>query len=139
MAEKAVKTEKTKPTGKQFAEFAPPERFVSIRGADYRLREMTLAEKIRVLGPMAESVAKNVDFKKAGEGDMASEVQLFVSIGAALPEVLALSVPDFKDWEELGESETREAVRAVFEVNDFFGFTRNFTECLGRAMTSPER
>lgn len=121
---------------KQFEEFAPPERTVSIRGTEYRLREMSLAEKIRVLGPLAEGVAKNMS--QDGDG-FASDVQFFVGASSALPEVLALSVPDFRDWDSLGESETREAIREAVAINDFFGFMRNFTESLGRAMTSPGR
>lgn len=133
MSGKAGKAE----AAQQFSEFAPPERFVSIRGKDYRLREMSLAEKIRLMGPIAESIVRNVDFSKAGDGDRTADIQLFLCMGEALPEVLSLSVPDFKDWDALGESETRAAVREVIAINDFFGFTRNFTESLGSVMTSP--
>ena len=43
-----------------------------------------------------------------------------------LPELLTLSIPDFKDWDNLPESKTREALGKVLEVNDFKGFVVNF-------------
>ena len=45
---------------KQFSEFVPEKRTVKIRGQDYALREMSLAEKIRVVGPIGEFINEMV-------------------------------------------------------------------------------
>lgn len=131
------KKQEKKQDKKKFSEFAPEIRNVTIRGKEYKVREMSLAEKIKTLGPVAESIAKNVDFKAANEGmdEFEANIKMFLCIGEVLPEILSMCVPDFKDWDDLSESETREPLRTVIEVNDFVGFIRNFTDILGRAMS----
>ena len=134
---------------KQFSEFAPGKRTVKIRGQDYALREMSLAEKIRVVGPIAEKLnetIKAIGLKKTGKGGVGLDIPERFSLGdlnidqvlmgsiAALPEILKLSVPDFKDWDNLSESETREPLVAVMEINDFWGFVVNFISLAGRAI-----
>ena len=126
---------------KKFAEFAPPVRTVSIRGKEYPLREMSLAEKIRVIGPVAERINEAlsaVSVKRREDGGIGFETpenlslhdlkvdQIIMGSLAALPEILTLSVPGFKDWDELSESETREPLQEVITVNDFAGFVSNF-------------
>ena len=45
---------------KQFEEFVPEKRTVTIRGQEHLLREMSLSEKIDVLGPIAETLSEAV-------------------------------------------------------------------------------
>ena len=83
-------------------------------------------------------IAKNAFFKKADSGSISfnfiDEISLaelnvdkiIMNTLEVLPELLALSIPDFKDWDNLPESETREALGKVLEVNDFKGFVINF-------------
>lgn len=137
-----------KKQGKQFKEFAPEIKSVTIRGHEYKLREMSLAEKIRVLGPIAEIILKNIAIKrpdgKGFEFDIPerfnlSELnvdQMLMTSTDALPEILKLSVPDFADWDNLPESETREPLLRVMEANDFLGFALNFISVAGKAMSS---
>ena len=56
---------------KQFDEFVPEKRMVTIRGQEYALREMSLSEKIKILGPIAEAlseVVKVIGLKKSESG-----------------------------------------------------------------------
>ena len=53
-------------------------------------------------------------------------------------EILALSVPDFEDWDNLSESETREPLAEVMEINDFAGFVVNFISLAGKAIRLPK-
>ena len=134
---------------KQFSEFVPEKRTVKIRGQDYALREMSLAEKIRVVGPIGEFInemVSHVFIRKDGSGGIKVEIPDTLSVAElkvgkalmtsanALPEILALSVPDFKDWGNLSESETREPLATVMEINDFAGFVINFISLAGKAI-----
>ena len=139
---------------KQFSEFAPEKRTVKIRGKEYALRELSLAEKIRVVGPIGEFInemVSHVFIRKDGSGGIKVEIPDTISVAElkvdkalmssanALPEILALSVPDFKDWDNLSESETREPLTAVMEVNDFAGFVVNFISLAGKAIRLPRQ
>lgn len=141
MAEK-VKAEK-------FAEFAAKDMKVTILGKEYRLRELSLAEKIRILGPIAEIILKSVAIKRPAGGGFELDIpekfslselnvdQMLMTSADALPEILKLSVPDFTDWDNLPESEGREPLLKVMEANDFMGFLLNFISLAGKAMSSP--
>ena len=122
-------------------EFAQKEVKVSIFGKEYEVQELSLAQKIKVLGGISEfikNIAKNAFFKKADNGNITfnfiDEISLaelnidkiIISTLEILPELLALSIPDFKDWDNLPESQSREALIKVLEVNDFKGFIANF-------------
>ena len=131
---------------KQFTEFVPEEHVVTIRGVEYKVREMSLAEKIRIMGPLAEIALKSVAVKRTDRGielDFPERFNLsemnvdriLMGSAAALPEILKLSVPDFPDWDALPERESREPLLKVMEVNDFLGFALNFISAAGRAMT----
>ena len=139
---------------KQFSEFAPEKRTVKIRGQEYVLRELSLAEKIRVVGPIGEFInemVSHVFIRKDGSGGIKVEIPDTISVAElkvdkalmssanALPEILAMSVPDFKDWDNLSESETREPLTAVMEVNDFAGFVVNFISLAGKAIRLPRQ
>ena len=139
---------------KQFSEFAPEKRTVKIRGQEYVLRELSLAEKIRVVGPIGEfinEIVSHVFIRKDGSGGIKVEIpdtlsvaelkvdKALMSSANALPEILAMSVPDFKDWDNLSESETREPLTAVMEVNDFAGFVVNFISLAGKAIRLPRQ
>ena len=138
---------------KQFSEFAPEKRTVTIRGKEYALRELSLAQKIRVVGPVAEFIndmVSHVFIRKDGSGGIKIEVpdtlsiadlkveKVLTSSAEALPEILALSVPDFKEWDNLSESETRQPLAEVMEVNDFAGFVVNFISLAGKAIRLPK-
>lgn len=127
---------------KQFGEFVPEKRTVTIRGQEYPLREMSLSEKIDVLGPIAEALneaVKVIGLKRADAGsgfgidvpekfslaDLQIETVLMRS-ALTLKGILEKSIPDFTDWDNLPESETREPLKAAVEVNDFLGFLLNF-------------
>ena len=139
---------------RQFSEFAPEKRTVKIRGQEYVLRELSLAEKIRVVGPIGEFInemVSHVFIRKDGSGGIKVEIpdtlsvaelkvdKALMSSANALPEILAMSVPDFKDWDNLSESETREPLTAVMEVNDFAGFVVNFISLAGKAIRLPRQ
>ena len=139
---------------RQFSEFAQEKRTVKIRGQEYALRELSLAEKIRVVGPIGEFInemVSHVFIRKDGSGGIKVEIpdtlsvaelkvdKALMSSANALPEILALSVPDFKDWDNLSESETREPLAAVMELNDFAGFVVNFISLAGKAIRLPKQ
>ena len=114
---------------------------VNIAGKDYKVRELSLAQKIKLIGNIGEfirDIAKNAFFKKNEAGNIifsfSDEISLaelnidkiiLTSVGV-LPELLALSVPDFNDWDNLPESDTRNVLNDVLKVNDFKGFIANF-------------
>ena len=115
---------------------------VTIQGKEYKLREMSLAEKIKILdvvGDFIKDITKHAFFKKV-EGSSTPKFFLDDEIGLdalnidkiilssvqALPEILKLSVPDFTDWQNLPESQSREILKDVLEINDFKGFIANF-------------
>ena len=137
---------------KQFGEFVPEKRTVMIRGQEYPLREMSLSEKIEVLGPIAEALneaVKVIGLKRSESGggfgidvpekfslaDLQIETVLMRS-ARTLKAILEKSIPDFTDWDNLPESETREPLKAAVEVNDFLGFLLNFIHLGARAIRS---
>ena len=115
---------------------------VTIQGKEYKLREMSLAEKIKILGVVGDfikDITKHAFFKKV-EGSSTPKFFYDDEIGfdtlnidkiilysvQALPEILKLSVPDFTDWDNLPESQSREILKSVLQINDFKGFIANF-------------
>ena len=115
--------------------------FVTILGKDYTVRELSLAQKNKLLGGIGEiiqSIAKHAFFKKNNDGGISfsfdDEVgldtlnidSLIISSLNALPDLLALAVPDFKNWDNLPESESREALKVAVEVQDLKGYFANF-------------
>lgn len=56
-----------------------------------------------------------------------------------LKAILEKSIPDFTDWDNLPESQTREPLKAAVEVNDFLGFLLNFIHLGARAIRSRTR
>ena len=114
---------------------------VNIDGKDYNLRELSLSEKNKLIGGLRESIKKvtqNIFFKKKEDGgltiDYVDEISFAeldfdkIILGAIelLPELLKLAVPDFKDWDNLPESESRAVLIKAIEVQDFKGFIANF-------------
>ena len=114
---------------------------VSILGNEYKVRELSLAEKNKLLGTAGELIhklANNAFFKKteAGGRDFSfiDEVTLadlnfdkiILSSIEATPELLRLAIPDFSDWDNLPESASREALLKAVEVQDFMGYISNF-------------
>lgn len=114
---------------------------VNIEGKDYNLRELSLSEKNKLIGGLGEFIkdlAKNAFFKKSDDGGISfnfiDEISLAelnidkIILGAIdiLPELLKLAVPDFKDWDNLPESESRAILIKAVEVQDFKGFIANF-------------
>ena len=138
--------------GKRYGEFVPEKRTVTIRGQEYPLREMSLSEKIKVLGPIAEALneaVKVIGLKRSESGggvgidipekfslaDLQIETVLMRS-ALTLQSILEKSIPDFTDWDSLPESETREPLKAAVEVNDFLGFLLNFIHLGAKAIRS---
>lgn len=114
---------------------------VNIEGKDYNIRELSLAQKNKILGNIGElikNIAQNAFFKKSDDGTISfnfvDEISLaelnidkiILSAIDILPELLKLSIPDFTDWDNLPESESRSLVRKVLEINDFKGYIINF-------------
>ena len=121
---------------------------VSIQGKDYNVRELSLAQKIKVVGVIGEfirDIAKNAFFKKNVDGKISfvwnDEISLaelnidkvIISSLQAAPLLLELAIPDFTDWDNLPESETREPLLKALDINDFKGFVLNFI-ALGAAI-----
>ena len=140
---------------KQFGEFVPEKRTVMIRGQEYPLREMSLSEKIEMLGPIAEALneaVKVIGLKRSEGGggfgidvpekfslaDLQIETVLMRS-ALTLQSILEKSIPDFTDWDSLPESETRGPLKAAVEVNDFLGFLLNFIHLGAKAIRSRTR
>ena len=122
-------------------EFTDNDVKIEIHGKEYKVKELSLAQKIKIIGGIAEfikDIAKNAFFKKADNGSISfnfiDEISLaelnidkiILNTLNVLPELLALSIPDFKDWDNLPESESRQALIKVLEINDFKGFVINF-------------
>ena len=114
---------------------------VTILGKDYPVRELSLAQKNKLLGGIGniiQSIAKHAFFKKNNDGGISfsfdDEVgldtlnidSLIISSVNALPDLLALAVPDFKNWDNLPESESREALKVALDVQDLKGYFANF-------------
>lgn len=140
---------------KQFGEFVPEKRTVTIRGQAYPLREMSLSEKIEVLGPIAEALneaVKVIGLKRSEGGGgfgidvperfSLSDLQIeavVIRSAKTLKAILEKSIPDFTDWDNLPESQTREPLKAAVEVNDFLGFLLNFIHLGASAIRSLTR
>lgn len=114
---------------------------VNIEGKDYNLRELSLSEKNKLIGGLGDFIkdlARNAFFKKSDDGGISfnftDEISLAelnidkIILGAVniLPELLKLAVPDFKNWDNLPESESRAVLIKAVEVQDFKGFIANF-------------
>lgn len=140
---------------KQFEEFVPEKRTVTIRGQEYLLREMSLSEKIDVLGPIAEALSEAVKViglkRSEGGGGFGIDVPerfslsdlqieaVVIRSAKTLKAILEKSIPDFTDWDNLPESQTREPLKAAVEVNDFLGFLLNFIRLGASAIRSLTR
>ena len=113
----------------------------SIQGKEYQLRELSLSEKIKLFGSIGDfikDIAKNAFFKKNDDGGISfnfiDEISLadlnsdkiILSAVNVLPELLKLAVPDFNDWDNLPESESRPVLFKVVAIQDFKGFFSNF-------------
>ena len=122
-------------------EFVQDTVTVSILGKDYSVKELTLAQKnklLAVVGEFIRDIAANAFFRKDDTGGLhfnfADEVSLaelnidriILSSIDATPELLRLAIPDFKDWDNLPESASREALVKAVEVQDFEGYIANF-------------
>ena len=122
-------------------EFVHKNVVVSILGKEYAVKELSLAQKNKLLGVVGEfirDIAGNAFFRKDDTGGLhfnfADEVSLaelnidkiiLTSIDAT-PELLRLSIPDFKDWDNLPESASREALLVSIQTQDFKGYIGNF-------------
>ena len=140
---------------KQFEEFVPEKRTVTIRGQEYTIREMSLSEKIDVLGPIAEALneaVKVIGLKRSEGGGgfgidvperfSLSDLQIeavVIRSAKTLKAILEKSIPDFADWDNLPESQTREPLKAAVEINDFLGFLLNFINLGASAIRSLTR
>lgn len=115
---------------------------IELQGNKYEVKEMTLAQKAKLVQPIVSFIkdaVKDITIKKTVNGgidfvlpeggikisDLKVEDILFALIDF-MPNILSASVPDFKDWDSLSETETREPLIKVMEVNDFGGFVVNF-------------
>ena len=114
---------------------------VNIEGNDYNIRELSLAEKIKLIGGLEDfikNIARNAFFRKNDDGgitfNLIDEISLadlnidkiILDAVNILPELLKLSVPDFNEWDNLPESETRVVLLKAVEAQDFKGFIANF-------------
>ena len=114
---------------------------VSILGNEYAVKELTLAQKNRLIssvGELIKNLAANAFFRKDEEGsfrfNFIDEVSLadlnidriILSSIDVTPELLRLSIPDFTDWDNLPESASREALTKAIEMQDFKGYIANF-------------
>ena len=121
---------------------------VSILGKEYHVRELSLAQKNKLLGTISEflrNIAAHSFFRKDDNKglhfDYDDEVSLadlnldriILSSIDVLPELLRLAIPDFKDWDNLPESAAREAVVEAVKVQDFTGYVTNFFS-IGKAI-----
>ena len=122
-------------------EFIQDRITVNIQGKEYSVKELTLSQKNKLLhsvGGLISRIAGNAFFRKNDSGgiafDWADEVSLaelnidkiILESVDALPELLRLAIPDFKDWDNLPESASREAVLKAVERQDFKGYIANF-------------
>ena len=122
-------------------EFVREYNTVNIEGRDYNMRELSLAQKINLVGGLGDfikDIARNAFFRKNDDGGISfnfiDEISLaelnidkiILSAVNILPELLKLSVPDFNDWDNLPESETRSILLKAVEAQDFKGFIANF-------------
>ena len=114
---------------------------VIIRGTEYKVRELSLAQKNKLLGTVGGFLRKifnNAFFRKneasgisfsfideVSLADLDFDKIILSSIEAA-PELLRMAIPDFTDWDNLPESASREALLKALEVQDFKGYLSNF-------------
>lgn len=114
---------------------------VSILGNDYEVKELTLAQKNKILSgiaPFIRDLCKHAFFRKNESGGLSFAVddevglddlnvdKIILGTFEILPELLKLSIPDFNDWDNLPESASREALNKSIEINDFKGYISNF-------------
>ena len=114
---------------------------VTILGNEYPVRELSLAQKNKLLGSIGEliqSIAKHAFFKKNNDGgfsfcfddevglDQLNIDKIILSAVDVLPQLLPLAVPDFKDWDHLPESQSREALQKAIHVQDLKGYFSSF-------------
>ena len=114
---------------------------INIEGKDYNVRELSFAEKNKLLGGIGEfirKIARNAFFKKNDDGGISfnfiDEISLadlnidkiILSTLDILPALLKMAIPDFTEWENLPESESRSVLQKVVEVQDFKGYITNF-------------
>ena len=122
-------------------EFVHKNVVVKILGKEYPVRELSLAQKnklLSVVGEFIRDIAANAFFKKDNDGalhfNFVDEVSLaelnidkiILSSIDATPELLRLSIPDFNDWDNLPESASREALLTSIQTQDFKGYIGNF-------------
>ena len=127
-------------------EFVHKNVVVKILGKEYAIRELSLAQKNKLLGTVGgfiRDIAANAFFRKDDTGGLhfnfADEVSLaelnidkiILSSIEATPELLRLSIPDFKDWDNLPESASREALLTSIQTQDFKGYIENFISAGG--------
>ncbi len=114
---------------------------VNIAGNDYTVKELTLAQKNKLIAPIGEFIRKlaaHAFFKKNNDGGIrfffVDEVSLaeldidkiILSSIDITSQLLTLAIPDFSDWDNLPESMSREALIKACEVQDFKGYIANF-------------
>ena len=114
---------------------------VSILGNEYKVRELSLAQKNKLLGSIGDfihNLANNAFFKKNEAGGISfnfiDEISLaelnldkiILSSIDAVTELLRMAIPDFNDWDNLPESASREALLKAVETQDFKGYISNF-------------
>ena len=122
-------------------EFVREDVFVDIQGKQYKVRELSLSQKIKLLSDVGEyirDILNHAFFRKNENGGLSFSFDDEISLAdlnidkiilcsvEAVPELLRLAVPDFKGWDNLPESESREALIKLIEVQDFKGFVANF-------------
>lgn len=112
--------------------FAAEVQKTQIADQTYTVRELTLTEKIRVFAPIADQLK---DAIKNGV-ERIDLVSFLTNSADVLDNLLKLSVPECKNWSEIPESMTREALSKVLEVNDFGGFFVNFLALAGKISPS---
>jgi hypothetical protein len=121
----------------------PKEFFATVKGEQYKFRELSLSEKMHVLALLPDSFAKflrnfKIEQKKDGRvglsvvsdsltlGDIPIS-SLITSSSEALLYILSKSFPDYgEDWSALPESETRNAVFYALILNGWGAFIQNF-------------
>ncbi len=126
---------------------------VTLKGKEYSIRELSLAQKITIIEPISgfiKDIANKISLKKNGKDgfkiDLPDEINLAefnidkILMGSInlLPEILRLSIPKFTDWDNVSETETREALSKVLAINDFAGFVANFISLAGDIIRSPK-
>ena len=114
---------------------------VTIMGKEYSARELSLAQKNKLLAPISgliKDIAKHAFFKKNNDGgisfgfddevglDQLNIDNILLNALEILPQLLVLAVPDFNDWDNLPESESRSVLDVVYPLQDFGGYISSF-------------